>query len=231
MPAYGPTLPQDSEYLVEEIRDGLNWVTECAYQIMFLTTGEGVLVVDAPLPPIPTVTFTEGYELTVGNQTLILDYRGANHEPGNIFIYAPRQKALMLVDVVFPGWVPFKDLALAEDIRGLLAAHDRVLEYDFDDYIESHLTRWGTRKDVEIQKEYFGDSATNAGMAPQSADFMAIAQEQGFGNLWNRFGVYLDAVAEKTADPTLQKWQGQLGAADVGTKDHRFRILEGLRIK
>ena len=46
--AFGPAIPQDKGYLVEEIGDGLYWVTEGVYQVMFLTTGEGVIAVDAP---------------------------------------------------------------------------------------------------------------------------------------------------------------------------------------
>src|SRR5215210_9173093 len=45
--AKGPAIPA-AGYLVEEIRDGLFWVTDGAYQAMFLTTGEGVILVDAP---------------------------------------------------------------------------------------------------------------------------------------------------------------------------------------
>jgi len=45
--AFGPAIPEKG-YLVEEIDDGLYWVTEGVYQVMFLTTGEGVIVVDAP---------------------------------------------------------------------------------------------------------------------------------------------------------------------------------------
>ena len=44
----GPAIDYSKGYLVEEIKDGLYWVTEGAYQAMFLTTGEGVIVVDAP---------------------------------------------------------------------------------------------------------------------------------------------------------------------------------------
>ena len=46
--AMGPVIPQDKGYLVEDLGDGLYWVTEGAYQVMFLTTGEGVNAVDAP---------------------------------------------------------------------------------------------------------------------------------------------------------------------------------------
>ena len=84
--------------------------------------------------------------LIVGNQTLQLDYHGNNHLPGNIFIYAPQQKVLMLVDIIFPGWIPFPYLAIAKDTAGFIEAHDIALNnYDFDTIVAGHLTRLGTR--------------------------------------------------------------------------------------
>ena len=44
----GPAIDFEKGYLVEELGSGLYWVTEGVYQMMFLTTGEGVIVVDAP---------------------------------------------------------------------------------------------------------------------------------------------------------------------------------------
>jgi hypothetical protein len=46
--AYGPPIDPEKGYFVEEISDGLYWLTEGVYTLMFLTTGEGVIVVDAP---------------------------------------------------------------------------------------------------------------------------------------------------------------------------------------
>ena len=110
------------------------------------------------VPPIPTVTFAKNYTLQIGNQTLKLDYYGVNHLPGNIFIYAPNQKVLMLVDIVFPGWVPFPYLAIAKDTAGFIKAHDIALNnYDFDTLVGGHLTRLGTRNDVIVQKEFVSD--------------------------------------------------------------------------
>jgi len=302
--AYGPPIPQDKGYLVEEIRDDLYVISDGSYQTMFLTTGRGVIVVDAPPTtgenilkaikdvtdepvthviyshshadhigaasiypadatyiaqaetaaqladindpqrigpygifvgggpvPMPTITFTNSYTLTQGNQTVELEYRGANHEPGNIYIYAPKQKVLMLVDVIFPGWVPFKYLALAEDIPGFIKAHDEVLSFDFDVFIGGHLTRLGTRKDVEIQREYIHDIRANAMKALQTVDFFAIAQETGFENQWNLFDTYLNAVAQKCADLTLLKWKDRLGGADIWTFSHSWKIVESLRIE
>jgi glyoxylase-like metal-dependent hydrolase (beta-lactamase superfamily II) len=76
------------------------------------------------VPPIPTITFSKNYTLQIGNQSLRLDYHGNNHLPGNLFIYAPNQKVLMLVDIIFPGWIPFPYLAIAKDVAGFIEAHD-----------------------------------------------------------------------------------------------------------
>src|SRR5262245_48963418 len=46
--AKGVPIPPDKGYYVKEISDGLYWVTEGVYNTMFLTTGKGVIVVDAP---------------------------------------------------------------------------------------------------------------------------------------------------------------------------------------
>ncbi len=45
-----PVIEQEKGYFVDEIADGLYWVIGGGYQVMFLTTGEGVIVVDAPQP-------------------------------------------------------------------------------------------------------------------------------------------------------------------------------------
>jgi len=214
--ARGPAIDPDKGYFVEEIKDGLYWVTEGTYQVMFLTTGEGVIVVDAPPSigenilnaikevtdepithviyshshadhiaaasmypknavyiaheetaanlarsddpydfgvflggspvPEPTITFSDTYTLEVGSQTLELEYKGVNHNPGNIFIYAPEQEVLMFIDIIFPGWSPFKDLAVTSDVTGFVDAHDDVLSYDFDTLVSGHVGRLGTSK-------------------------------------------------------------------------------------
>jgi hypothetical protein len=45
-----------------------------------------------PARPVPTVTFAgqTQYNLTVGSTTLLLDYKGPNHQAGNIFIHSPK---------------------------------------------------------------------------------------------------------------------------------------------
>ena len=110
------------------------------------------------LPPTPTSTFSKNMTLNIGNQILQMDYYSNNHVPGNMFIYTPKQKVLMLVDIIFPGWIPFPYLAIAKDTAGFIKAHDIALnDYDFDTIVAGHLTRLGTRNDVMVQKEFVSD--------------------------------------------------------------------------
>ena len=53
----------------------------------------------------------------------------------------------MVVDIVFPGWVPFKDLAIAEDVPDFIKSHEQALSYPFDTLVAGHLTRLGTSQD------------------------------------------------------------------------------------
>lgn len=207
-----------------------------------LTAYELALATD-PTRPMPNVTFQRSYTLHVDNQTLELTYKGPAHEPGNIYIYAPSQKVLMLVDVVFPGWVPFSSLAEAQNVPAFIDAHDRILEYDFDNYVGGHLTRTGTRQDVLIQQEYVQDLYNNCRQAlilsgsppnatnPISAEsVLPPIEKSNPDNLWALFEGYLGNVARYCADLTTRKWQGRLGAVDVYTFSHANAMMESLRI-
>jgi glyoxylase-like metal-dependent hydrolase (beta-lactamase superfamily II) len=294
--AFDPSVDLSNGYYVAEINDGVYWITEGNYTMMFLVTGEGVIVVDAPPTigenilnaiasvtdepithvvyshthidhigaasmypedaviiahddtashleakgdpnrPVPTLTFSDSHTLEVGNKTLQLDYKGVNHEPGNIFIYAPEQKVLMLVDVVFPGWSPFRYLALTEDLDGFIAAHDLILEYDFDAFIGGHLSRLGTPEDVEIQKEYVLDivaAAANANaemMAGFGAAFGEADARGGANNSWAIFSILMDNVSQQCADEVIPKWVDRLGGVDIFTFDHCWTVTEHQRI-
>ncbi|WDE02946.1 MBL fold metallo-hydrolase [Thalassomonas viridans] len=302
--AFGPALNEQG-YYVAEIRDGIYWVTEGVYQAMFITTGEGVIVVDAPptlgkkllsaiaevteetishviyshshadhigaasvFPdtatviaheetakriersqnqaigdpysfgmflggsdvPLPAITFTEEYELTIGNKTLQLINAQDGHAPGNIFINIPEQKVLMVVDIIYPEWTPFGEMAQSENMPAYLHAHELLLNYDFDTLVSGHLGQLGTREDVEKQLAYLRDITDNAATALQTTDFNAIATEYGQDNPWLLFEKYLDSVADTCNEITLDTWAEQLAAADVFTKSHCAKMVESLRI-
>lgn len=183
-----------------------------------------------PRRPVPDVTFRDEYTLEVGNQTLELAYRGNNHQVGNIFIYAPRQRTLMLVDVVFPGWVPYKNLGVAQDVPGYIRAHDEALSYDFDTLVAGHVDRLGTRQDVETSKEYVTDLLAAAGAAFAATELQPIVERVGPDNPWEIFDTYQDEVVQKCTEQMLLKWRGRLDGGDVYMDDNCWVMVESLGI-
>jgi len=57
----------------------------------------------------------------------------------------------MVVDVIFPGWMPFRRLALAQDVPGYFAMVEKIKAVDFTTLVSGHVARSGTRDDVELQ--------------------------------------------------------------------------------
>ena len=293
--AFGPAV-NESGYFVGRIGGNLYWVTDGFLQAMFLTTTEGVVVVDAPptigrnllraiadvtrasrLParvthlvyshyhadhigaasifdgaitriahsetrrllkaardpnrPLPTVTFDERYELRVGGERLELSYHGPNHTPDNIFIHVPSAATLMVVDVIFPGWVPFKNLAESQDIPGWIAAHDLVLATPWHTLVGGHLGRLGTRADVALQRDYVQDLAANTRATLDTLDPTPFFAKYGpTGNVWAIGKSYLDAAAEQAAAPVIAKYTGRLAAADVFTTANAAAMVNSTRI-
>ena len=126
----------------------------------------------------------------------------------------------MLVDMIWPGWVPFKRFGIAEDVKGYFDVFDQVLEYDFDYFVGGHLTRWGNRQDVLVAKEHIMDLKANARKALRTVDFMAIGKKTGFENKWLWFKTYFNTVAETCAKAVVPNWIDRLGGADIFTIDN-----------
>jgi glyoxylase-like metal-dependent hydrolase (beta-lactamase superfamily II) len=184
-----------------------------------------------PNRPPPTLTFEDRYILEVGGERLELAHHGPNHAPDNIFIHAPEHRTLMVVDVIFPGWVPFKGLAVSQDIPGWVHAQDVALGYAWQTLVGGHLGRLGTRADAELQKQYVADLDASARTALATLDPTPFFQKYGpSGNAWAIFKAYLDAASQQTADTLVAKYSGRLAAADVFTVDSAYVLLESLRI-
>jgi len=183
-----------------------------------------------PNRPLPDVTFNDRLTITAGGDRIELAYHGPNHSPGNIFTYLPAQRVLMLVDVVFPGWVPFAYLAESQNIPGWLEAPAQALGYPFRTFIGGHLTRLGTRDDVTIQQQYVADLKAAAANAIDTFNVDTVYASVDDTNPWAIFRGYLDGVAAQTAGAVVPRWIDKLGGADVYTEANAWQLVESLRI-
>jgi glyoxylase-like metal-dependent hydrolase (beta-lactamase superfamily II) len=183
-----------------------------------------------PNRPVPTVTFGDVYALKVGTETLELSYHGNGHEPGNIFIYAPAQKTLMVVDVIFPGWMMWRRFAVAQDIPGFFDQVEKIKSFDFNTLVAGHVTRTGTRADVELQSEFMKDVKAAAGTALKSTPIGAGVDPRDMANPWAVFGNYIDRVVIQCVNALTPKWSGKLAGFDVFIWDQCYAMEQSLRI-
>jgi len=184
-----------------------------------------------PNRPLPTVTFADRHTLRVGNQVLELSYHGNGHEPGNIFIRAPTQRVLMVVDVVFPGWMPWRRFALAQDLPGYFAQVEEIRNMDWDTLVAGHVARTGTRADVDLQSEFNNDVRQAASKALATTKFGVQLNPLDKDNPWAGFDNFIDRVAAQCVSSLTPKWSKKLAAFDVYIWDQCYAMEQSLRIE
>jgi glyoxylase-like metal-dependent hydrolase (beta-lactamase superfamily II) len=184
-----------------------------------------------PARPLPTVTFADRYELRVGSQLLELSYHGNGHEPGNIFIAAPAQRTLMVVDIVFPGWIPWRRFAVAQDIGGYFAQVETIAHMDFDTLVSGHVSRTGTKADVELQLEFLSDLKATVTEALSSTGVDEQMDPRDRSNPWAVFDSYIDRVVIRSVDALTPRWSHRLAGFDVYIWDHCYSMEQSLRIE
>jgi glyoxylase-like metal-dependent hydrolase (beta-lactamase superfamily II) len=71
-----------------------------------------------PARPPNEETFQDRRTLEISGERIELAWHGANHTPDNILIHLPDHDALMLVDIVNPGWAPVYLSNISQYSRG-----------------------------------------------------------------------------------------------------------------
>jgi glyoxylase-like metal-dependent hydrolase (beta-lactamase superfamily II) len=166
-----------------------------------------------PRRPVPTATFAKQYVLKVGGEKLVLDYHGNFHSPGDLFVYAPKQKVLMLVDVIAPRYAPYFQLGHTPDVPLFMTAPSVVLSYDFNTYIGGHAYHYGTRSDIETVGRYLADLDQTARQVfiENKVDYSKLEP----GNAWGGSQLFYGTLAKQTAERMPKHWLKELAAADL----------------
>lgn len=278
-------------YSCAQIRGGLYWITDGAYNTMFLVTRDGVIAVDAPptlgenylkairqvtsqpvkyliyshehtdhigaaslFPksaqivaqeetaailkrrsdprrPLPTITFRDRYTLKTGGEELQLIYPGPNHQTGNILIWAPRQKTLMLVDVIYPGYMPYKNLGIVEDVPGYIAVHRTVLGFGFDTFVGGHVGKLGTRADVEASLQFTTQLYSTASRELTDLPFPAYLKLHPGPDAWNLHNDYEKTLVDRCAAQLQAIWEKRFTDAATYLKDNCWAMIEAIIVQ
>jgi len=186
--------------------------------------------------PNCTLIVGDEYQLKVDKDHVVqLNYRGIVHTEGNLYIYVPSEKLLMLVDFVFPQWGPYHSMGMSSSLSKYYEAFPNVMAYDFQWYVGGHVDRIGSRQDVQVGKQLFDDIQTAMQQAFKTVNTTAVIESKGGYNGTNSFTVFraiTDAYTNECVKIVLQDmgWQTKLIDAAAYMDTHCFLMSEHINI-
>jgi glyoxylase-like metal-dependent hydrolase (beta-lactamase superfamily II) len=184
---------------------------------------------DDPTRPAPDETFQDRCTVEIGGERIELAWHGSNHSPDNIFIHLPDHDALMLVDVVSPGWAPVCQGGFAEDVPGYIEAAGTALTYAWKRFMGGHMGRLGTRDDIATHRRYVADIVDSSRKALDTVDPAPYFLKYG-ENTQAAMRAYIDTITSAAAAPVIEKYTGILAAADVVTPGTAFHVMQSMRL-
>ena len=176
----------------------------------------------APTILLPTMTYEDYYDLTIGGETVELKTAAYHAEDVDAIIYLPKQKFLMAVDTITTGEVPFMNFGATTDVGEYLTMFDELLAYDFDLLLSGHLSVLGTRADVLENQEYtFDVRDTILNLMPTlneriNETFAAFEYENA--NLAYRS--VIEQMRDECSAEIIDRWQDRLSVVDVWADSH-----------
>ncbi len=279
-------------YLVKQIKPNVYLMTDGIWQSVFMTTGKGVILIDAPQSfgmhiktavsevtkePIKilvyththidhiggstylqdienlkiissksvasylkekqdprrltsTNTFENNHVINMGNAKIELTHQGNYHSnDGDLFVYIAKQKVLIVIDSMAPGYVPFMSFDLSSNMHEYLKMFDTILAYDFDAFIGGHLSQIGIRDDVIATRDYVKDVYQTVKRIHQQTDQKAImsatAEKIGWDNKYLLFKIFLNTVIQQCAQEVETRWINKLSGVDVWSESHCRALL------
>lgn len=159
----------------------------------------------------PDVTFEDRYTLEFGGRVVELYYFGENHSKSNVGILLPQDKILMLVDLVRPGSVPFRDLP-GTDLREFLRTLEEVKKLDFDWLVYGHGPA-GPSHWIDKYLIYFDDLIAAVKTAEKDIPYSRFFPQEGGGNARSILDTRIDEVARRVVE-VMRRDYGHWGGYD-----------------
>lgn len=150
----------------------------------------------------------------------------------------------MVIDTIFPGWVPFWQAAITHDIGGYYKALDEINAYDFDVLVAGHLTRLGTKNDVQDYIDFFADvlAGVEAGFAATPFGDVFVGSgvtdptNPNAGNIWLALNEYDQRIVNVCEAYVLdaasrgRDWVADLGGLEISLRSQCWAVQNWVRI-
>ena len=180
-----------------------------------------------PARPVPTRVVTDRERLTLQGIDIDIVTGPPAHSIDTTYILVPSERLLMTVDIVYPGWMPYKDLGVSIDLPGVVQAHETILGFDFDTLVAGHVDRTGTRADVTTSLALYRDLAESAQRAYAASSFpQYLAASPSRLTSWERHQLYESELVRRMVAEIRPRWIDRLRGVDSYLADNCWAMLE-----
>jgi glyoxylase-like metal-dependent hydrolase (beta-lactamase superfamily II) len=177
--------------------------------------------------PVPTRVVNGRERLTLHGIDIDIVTGPPAHSIDTTYILVPRERLLMAVDIVYPGWMPYKDLGVSIDLPGVVQAHETLLGFDFDTLVAGHVDRAGTRADVQTSLELYRDLADSAQRAYAALGFpQYLTATPSRLTSWERHELYERELVKRMVAEIRPRWINRLRGVDTYLEDNCWAMME-----
>jgi hypothetical protein len=112
-------------------------------------------------------------------------------------------------------------------VPGFVEAHRQALSFDFETLVAGHVSRLGTRADVEQQLAFLKDLSGACERAYAALPFPAfLARRASKKSSWDRHQDYEQDLVDRVAADVGPRWRGRLEGFDAYFRDNCWAMLE-----
>jgi glyoxylase-like metal-dependent hydrolase (beta-lactamase superfamily II) len=180
-----------------------------------------------PARPTPTRIAADGEKLMLDGVEIEIRTGPPSHSIDTNFILVPKENILMAVDIVYPGWMPYKNLGVSIDLPGVVTAHEMMLGFAFDVMVAGHVDRTGKRDDVATSLELYRDLVASAKRCYEALSFPEYLANSGSSlTSWQQHKDYETELVRRMVADVRPRWIDRLKGVDTYLADNRWATLE-----
>ncbi len=185
-----------------------------------------------PARPVPTRTVRNHEVVTLQGMPVEIVTGPPAHCIDTTYIRVPGEGLLMAVDLIYPGWMPYKNLGDSIDLPGVVEAHETMLAMDWRTLVAGHVDRTGTREDVEVSLELYRDLAESAQRQYAALSFpQYLAATPSPLTSWERHELYETELVKRMVADVRPRWINRLKGVDTYLADNCWAMLETLVVQ
>lgn len=280
------TTDPSAGFLTRELSPGVFLVSNGNYHTLFTTTGEGVVLFDAPEPlaqflptaiadvtseslhtiiyshghsdhiggthlladegvhiigevgterflhekndpkrPVPTVVYQGQTTVDIGSRHIELFRDGFHSADGDTVLHLPRERVIVAIDLLAPGWVPLLDFDITENLFAYMRSFDKFLEYDFDYFLSGHTAEPARRADVEVTRDYVMDVYVTVKKIHDEINFSDLLDEHRDSEQAGIKKIIEEVTRRATAELTERWLDGPMKGVDLWTESHARQMV------